>query len=122
MADDAADAARLEKLAAFQLAAVTAALTKFPNVDRVAYSTCSVHAAENEAVVAAALAAAPGWQLRPALPAWPRRGAPHAGLDLAQSDCLVRCDPAEDATNGFFVALFERGPERGPARKKRRVR
>ncbi len=27
-----------------------------------------------------------GWRLAPALPAWPRRGRPHAGLDRAQSD------------------------------------
>ena len=59
-----------------------------------------------------------GWRLAPALPAWPRRGRPHAGLDRAQSDCLARAEPSKDATGAFFVALFERSA--GAARKRRR--
>ena len=74
------------------------------------YSTCSLRAEEDEAVVAGALADADikkgGWRLAPALPAWPRRGRPHAGLDRAQSDCLARADPSKDATGAFFVALL----------------
>lgn len=45
---------RIEKLADFQEAALRQAL-RFPAVRRVVYSTCSVHARENEAVVAAVL-------------------------------------------------------------------
>ena len=64
------------------------------------------------------------WTLARALPAWHRRGdreAVHAylgrtpgirplgGMDATTlAECMVRCDPATDKTNGFFVALFER--------------
>ncbi len=46
---------RVAKLASFQLSALKHALS-FPGALRVAYSTCSVHAEENERVVARALA------------------------------------------------------------------
>ncbi len=73
-------------LAAFQLAALCHALS-FPQVLRVAYSTCSVHKQENEAVVLAALARvnAQGkqqWRTVPALPSWPRRGSVPAAAEL----------------------------------------
>lgn len=66
---------------------------------------CSVHARENEGVVAAVLpaAAAAGFRLADPFPAWPRRGVP--GL-VAGAEKLVRVDPDEDGTDGFFVALF----------------
>jgi putative methyltransferase len=69
--------ARVEALAAFQAAALRHAL-RFPAARRVAYSTCSLHWAENEGVVGAVLGdadvRAAGWELEAALPAWPRRG------------------------------------------------
>ena len=112
--------ARVARLASFQLAALRHALS-FPGARRVAYSTCSVHAAENEAVVAAALdgggdgdaAAAPparaaGWRLATALPAWPTRGRPGAGLSDEEAGRVLRADPAADMTDGFFTAVFER--------------
>ena len=114
--------ARVARLAEFQSKALRAALTRFPRAERVSYSTCSLRVEEDEAVVAGALADVDirkgGWRLAPALPAWPRRGRPHAGLDRAQSDCLARAEPAADATGAFFVALFERSA--GAARKRRR--
>ena len=119
---EAASDARVARLAEFQSKALRAALTRFPRAERVSYSTCSLRVEEDEAVVAGALADADvkkgGWRLAPALPAWPRRGRPHAGLDRAQSDCLARADPSKDATGAFFVALFERSA--GAARKRRR--
>ena len=68
---------------------------------------CSVHARENEGVVAAVLeaAAALGFQLEDPFPAWHRRGV--AGL-VEGADRLVRVDPDEDGTDGFFVAVFAR--------------
>ncbi|KAJ7739302.1 S-adenosyl-L-methionine-dependent methyltransferase [Mycena olivaceomarginata] len=117
---------RLHKLAAFQLLMIRHAM-KFPRVARIVYSTCSVHAAENEHVVRAALrcdeAAAGPFGLAPraeVLPAWPRRGV--AGEMGAPEDAaaLVRCSPGEDATNGFFVSCFVR-KEATPSTSKRKA-
>lgn len=55
----------MERLAAFQEAALRHAL-QFPALQRLVYSTCSVHDRENEAVVAAVLPEAKqlGFQLK----------------------------------------------------------
>ncbi len=64
---------RLERLALFQEAAVRHALT-LPALQRLVYSTCSVHERENEAVVAAVLPDARklGFDLVDPFPAWHR--------------------------------------------------
>ncbi|XP_022101884.1 probable 28S rRNA (cytosine-C(5))-methyltransferase isoform X2 [Acanthaster planci] len=108
---------RLEALAAVQVKLLSHALS-FPHVKRVAYSTCSVHRAENEGVVAEALAANTDFELDHLLPTWKNRGIKVAddsasretspeigGLDV--SACL-RAVPKEDLTNGFFVAVLQR--------------
>jgi 25S rRNA (cytosine2278-C5)-methyltransferase len=71
---------RLEKLAAFQLKMVQHSM-KFPSVEKIVYSTCSIHATENEHVGFAALrskeAIKGGFTLAPRtemIPTWPRRG------------------------------------------------
>lgn len=102
------DRDRLERLAGFQLKALVRALTAFPEVTRVTYSTCSVYDEENENVVADALSQAPDFQLHVALPSWPRRGRAHPRLTLQQSNNLVRVDPDLDNCTGFFLALFVR--------------
>ena len=128
--------ARVEALAVFQEAALRHAL-RFPAARRVAYSTCSLHARENEQVVAAVLAEARalGFELEAALPGWHRRGIPGPGVDEHEAAKLLRtgscrrprtciifvgggsmltccssvsADPIEDGTDGFFVALFVR--------------
>ncbi|KAJ2806790.1 hypothetical protein H4S07_003722 [Coemansia furcata] len=83
---------------------------RFPGVKRISYSTCSVHAEENECVVARVLQSQTEFGLAGAdqvIPTWHRRGLETAGLTKEQAACVVRTMP-EDGTNGFFVAGFVR--------------
>ena len=81
LTDDSSSASpqRLLQLQDFQVRALTHALS-FPRVKRVVYSTCSIHAEENEVVVIRALerSRAGGWgfRLKEALPTdvWTTRG------------------------------------------------
>jgi len=105
---------RLKRLASFQLMMIRHAM-KFPSVTRIVYSTCSIHPAENEHVVNQALQSAEAkmhrFKLAPraqVLPQWPRRGFSHEMDSAANASSLVRCQPGDDATNGFFVSCFIR--------------
>ena len=92
---------RLEALAAFQEAAVLAAMA-LPGVRRVVYSTCSVHERENEAVVATVLEKNAAFRLAPnVFPEWASRGWGKFG------EC-VRVDAEQHRTIGFFVAVFDK--------------
>ncbi len=140
---------RLQKLASFQLLMIRHAMKcnhsinllyivlstpPVPRVQRIVYSTCSIHAAENEHVVRAALqteeARSGSFELdsrENVLPQWQRRGMPKEMDDpstiyfdvphiihstyhflTAQAASVIRCSPGEDATNGFFVSCFVR--------------
>jgi putative methyltransferase len=115
--DSSDSAERLRSLASFQLLALVHSMS-FPQVDYIAYSTCSVNVEEDEAVVAKALAEGNAkleggerWRLvAPAsLRGWKRRGVAVEGLTAEQAECLCRSDPFDgDLTNGFFVGYFER--------------
>lgn len=66
-----------------------------------------MHERENEAVVASVLPEAEqlGFHLVDPFPLWKRRGLPGT---VACAEKLVRVDPVEDGTDGFFLAVFER--------------
>jgi len=106
----AAEGERLRALAKMQLRLLEHALA-LPAARVVVYSTCSVHAIENERVAVAALrsevARARGWRLVTALPGWPCRGLAGGGCPEKVARKLVRAGP-ELQTNGFFIARFER--------------
>ena len=118
----ASELGRIRALAAFQVRALVHALS-FPQVSRVAYSTCSLYAAEDECVVASALQqhnssilarSDPTQQAKlvSCLPTWTRRGfhgVMAGNLSEEQASCLVRAFPEEEGTTGFFVAIFEKG-------------
>ena len=95
----------MEKLAEFQEAALRHAL-HFPALQRLVFSTCSVHRRENEDVIAAVLPFARelGFRLMDPFPGWHRRGL----KVVAAAEKLIRVDPQADQTDGFFIAVFQR--------------
>lgn len=96
---------RIASLANFQEKILMHAL-QFPGLERLVYSTCSVHVRENEQVVCNVMekAAALGFCLGTPIPDWP-----HRGRNLNRSGAeFVRVDPERDGCDGFFVALFVR--------------
>jgi putative methyltransferase len=95
---------------------------KVPSVQRVCYSTCSIHVEENESVVKIALSLQKKFVLAPILPTWHRRGdeAVLGGIVyfilynniyhfnfIEDAKKVVRVSPV-DGANGFFVALFQK--------------
>jgi putative methyltransferase len=120
-------ASRLASLSAFQLKMLIHAFN-FPSALRVVYSTCSIHAMENEDVVVRALGSHEAqknrWRLLarqeqvPVMQTWQIRG-DHVAVGRHFEDsrtanevanACIRCERGgEEATTGFFVACFIRG-------------
>jgi putative methyltransferase len=110
---------RLEALSGFQLILLLHAF-KFPSARKITYSTCSVHAQENEQVVIKALqseiAKARGWriltqdqQIR-GMREWPVRGSVEAadGDKIISDACIRSYKDDGRGVMGFFVAAFVR--------------
>ncbi|EFQ27099.1 NOL1/NOP2/sun family protein [Colletotrichum graminicola] len=110
---------RLDALAGFQLTLLLHAM-KFPSAKKISYSTCSIHAEENEGVVIKALASEVarerGWKILPrekqvrGMREWPVRGLPEAaGGDKAVAEACIRTYKGDGhGVMGFFVAAFVR--------------
>eukprot|EP00933_Yihiella_yeosuensis_P055812 TRINITY_DN5473_c0_g3_i1.p1 TRINITY_DN5473_c0_g3~~TRINITY_DN5473_c0_g3_i1.p1 ORF type:complete len:435 (-),score=76.29 TRINITY_DN5473_c0_g3_i1:92-1366(-) len=99
------DANSVRDLAKNQCAVIQHAM-RFPAVERIAYSTCSIYEEENEQVVQRVLDSTEGrnFELVEALPWWSRRG--HSDVFEGAERC-VRTS-WDDKTIGFFVALFQK--------------
>lgn len=106
---------RLVALSSFQLELLLHAF-KFPSAKKITYSTCSIHAEENEFVVRKALDSAiakeRGWrilkrgdQIR-GMREWPVRGSLEAcDGDSVLADSCIRADKHDEhGTMGFFLA------------------
>ena len=114
--------ARLEALSSFQLTILLHAF-EFPAARRVTYSTCSVHAEENEQVVLKALqsdvAQRRGWRVLPrdvqvsGMRSWPVRGLADAcdGDSQVAESCIRAYKDDGRGVMGFFVAAFVRSED-----------
>lgn len=111
--------ARIEALSKFQLELLLHAF-KFPAARKITYSTCSIHAGENELVVQKALehpfAKERGWrilmreeQIR-GMQQWPVRGSSETcdGNEVLAEACIRANKDDEHCTMGFFLAGFIR--------------
>ena len=131
---------RLKSLSTFQLKLLTHSF-RFPAARKITYSTCSIHAEENEHVVIQALesqeAQQRGWRiLRRAeqvvgMREWGIRGDRHAcerflagGIDTEEMEHIaegcIRCEKGtKEGTMGFFVACFVRDRSLSPGKRVR---
>eukprot|EP01138_Halocafeteria_seosinensis_P002740 gb/GECG01002801.1/.p1 GENE.gb/GECG01002801.1/~~gb/GECG01002801.1/.p1 ORF type:complete len:495 (+),score=57.87 gb/GECG01002801.1/:1-1485(+) len=98
---------RINHLARIQEKILSHAM-RFPSVQQVLYSTCSLHQEENEDVVASVLRSFPDWGISTVLPKWHRRGSRASALPEDDTTKMVRVDPYTDSASGFFLALLQR--------------
>jgi 25S rRNA (cytosine2278-C5)-methyltransferase len=104
------DNSRLFKLAGLQHKLLMHALTSFPRVQRVVYSTCSIYPEENEEVVMSVLRKVGNFKLINAGELmenkWKNFGCEKVYPGIGEKVIYARTE--DDLTNGFFVSIFER--------------
>ncbi|XKL61227.1 hypothetical protein PGB90_008284 [Kerria lacca] len=101
------NAERLKKLSGLQFKLLHYALTSFPSVKRVVYSTCSIHPDENELVVDKVLSQISDFKLIDCsviFKQWFNFGS----LEYNCGKKCIKSIPNVDYMNGFFIAAFER--------------
>lgn len=107
------DSGRLYKLAGLQHKLLSHAMTSFPNVKRIVYSTCSIYPEENEEVVLSVLRKVGDFKLAHAGELldnkWNNFGSEKVYPGLGSKVIYART--AEDLSNGFFVSVLERCEE-----------
>jgi len=103
----AANSAKVAQLAQAQVDLILHAMT-LPELQVVAYSTCSVYREENEDVVLQVLAQQNTFECVQAIPNWPHRGLDGIPEFKEIASFVCRATFEKDTTNGFFVARFER--------------
>lgn len=103
-ADPQAGPAMLDGIVARQRAILRRAAGLVRPGGRLVYATCAILEAENEAVVAGLLDAAPEFTALPAAPIWAER----VDGPCPESAPFVMMSPHRCGTDGFFVAVLER--------------
>ncbi|KNC33179.1 hypothetical protein FF38_06788 [Lucilia cuprina] len=100
---------RLKKLAGLQIKMLSYAMSTFPDVKRIAYSTCSLYEEENEQVVQKCLQLNPNFKLLSGKKAlrnkW--RSVGSSEYKKIGKNCIYT-RPEEDLTDGIFIAIFEK--------------
>lgn len=103
------DPERLKKLGGMQIKMLSHAMTAFPDVKRIAYSTCSLYEEENEQTVRKCLILNPNFKLLSGKKAlrnkWRNVGS--SEYKKIGKNCLYTL-PEDDLADGFFVAIFEK--------------
>ncbi|XP_066247676.1 28S rRNA (cytosine-C(5))-methyltransferase [Euwallacea similis] len=103
------DSFRLQKLAGFQIKILRAALSRYPNAQRIVYSTCSLYPEENEDVVRQVLETNNNFKLVTAGKFLDNQWCNFGSSDFGKiGEYCLYAKPNEDLSNGFFLAVFER--------------
>ncbi|XP_075148610.1 nop2/Sun-like domain containing protein 5 [Haematobia irritans] len=100
---------RLKKLAGLQIKMLSHAMTAFPDIKRIAYSTCSLYEEENEQVVQRCLEMNPSFKLLSAKKSLRNKWINVGNLEYKKigKNCLYT-RPSEDLSDGIFIAIFEK--------------
>ncbi|XP_008545984.3 28S rRNA (cytosine-C(5))-methyltransferase [Microplitis demolitor] len=100
---------RLKSLQSFQVFLLRHALSNFPSVKRIIYSTCSIYAEENEMVIDEILNdIGDAYKLVPVKKLLNNEWINYSSVEFNCKDNCLYARQDVDYCNGFFVAVFER--------------